>query len=162
MRQITIFLSLICFIMMGIDAFLNLLNATQSTHFPAPVILGVYLLFFIDVILVGIYTIRQELSMRQRLKQPYNEDITYRDSTKARSATARPYRREIRLRYAMFLSIAVIALLGHALALFIDTSSTNSFARINNIIYQISLPAFPAILFLYAFFSRTAFLQHPE
>ncbi|MBA2391512.1 MAG: hypothetical protein H0V70_02060 [Ktedonobacteraceae bacterium] len=162
MRQITIFLSLICFIITGIDAFLNLFNATQSTHFPAPVILGVYLLFFIDVILVGIYIIRQELSMRQRLKQPHNEDITYRDLIKARSATARPYRREIHLRYAMFLSIVVIALLGHALALFIDTSSTNSFTRINDMVYQISLPAFPAILFLYASFSKVAFLQHFE
>jgi hypothetical protein len=151
MRKIIIFSSLICFILMGIDAFFNLLNATKRTQFPAPVILGVYLLFFIDVILVCVYVLRQELSIRRQLKKHNVEEITYWSLIKAKSASVRPYRREIRLRYAMLLSIALIALFSQIIGLVADKAPTDYFVHINDIIYQISLPIFPAILFLYAF-----------
>ena len=159
MRKIIIFLSLICFLIMGVDAFFNLFNATKSTQFLVPIILGAYLLFFIDVILVCIYILRQELSVRQQLKQCGSEEITYWGLMKTKSAIARPYRREIRLRYALLLSVGLIALFSHIIGLIADEVPADYFTHINNIVYQTSLPAFPAILFLYAFFSRTALLQ---
>lgn len=162
MRKIILFSSLICFIIMGVDAFFNLLTATKGTQFPLPITLSVYLLLFIDGILIGIYIFRQELSIRQHLKQHGMEEITHWNLIKTKSTIVRPYRRETRLRYAMLLSIILISLLSHTMSLVASDFPTDYFTHFNDIIYQISLPIIPAILSLYVLFSRDVVLQQTK